>query len=82
MFGADIFQTTKVIRIAQFGPQLLENLPIFLCSPSDFAGEVALQICCHAFVIQERVVHVEQEATRLGDFSPLFIFGGAKRCAL
>src|SRR6476660_10410099 len=62
MFGPISLQSTEVIRIAQFAPELLENLPIFLRSlHADFAGEVALQICCHSVVIHQRVVYVEQE---------------------
>src|SRR6476660_1391412 len=62
MFGPIPLQSTEVIRIAQFGPELLENPPIFLRSVrADFAGEVALQICSHSVVIQQRVVYVEQE---------------------
>ena len=62
MFGPIPLQSAEVIRIAQFGPQLLENPPIFLRSlRADFADEVALQICCHSVVIQQRVVYVEQE---------------------
>src|SRR6476646_1641243 len=62
MFDPISLQSTEVIRIAQFAPQLLENLPIFLRSlHADFAGEVALQICCHSVVIHQRVVYVEQE---------------------
>src|SRR5436190_19931286 len=62
MFGPIPLQSAEVIRIAQFGPQLLENEPIFLRSlRADFAGEVALQIGCHSIVIQQRVVYVEQE---------------------
>ena len=62
MFSPIPLQSAEVIRIAQFGPQLLENPPIFLRSlRADFAGEVALQICCHSVVIQQRVVYVEQE---------------------
>jgi len=62
MFGSIPLQSTEVIRIAQFGPQFLENAPIFLRSlRADFAGEMALQICCHSVVIQQRVVYVEQE---------------------
>jgi hypothetical protein len=41
---------------------LLKNSPIFLGSlRADFADEVALQICCHSVVINQRVVYVEQE---------------------
>src|SRR5437762_1873599 len=67
LLGARMFvpiplQSAEVIRIPQFGPQLLENPPIFLRSLcADFAGEVALQICCHSVVLQQRVVYVEQE---------------------
>src|SRR5512132_3248479 len=62
MFGPIPLQRAEVIRISQFGPQLLENPPIFLRSfLADFAGEVALQICCHSVVIQQRVVYVEKE---------------------
>ena len=59
MLGSISLQTAKVIRIAKFGPEMLENLPVFLYSRrADFAGKVALQICSHAVVIQERVVYV------------------------
>ena len=78
MFGPIPLQSAEVIRIAQFGPQLLENPPIFLRSlRADFAGEVALQICCHSVVIQQRVVYVEQEddASR-GESSPSVHFSG------
>src|SRR4030095_13082307 len=72
MFGPISLQSAKVIRIAQFGPQLLENSPIFLRSfRAELAGEVALQICCHSLVIQQRVVYVEQEddaSRRIIDF--------------
>src|SRR6266513_984875 len=62
MFDPVRLQSAEVIRIAQFGPQLLENPPIFLRSLcADFAGEVALQIRCHSVVINQRVVYVEQE---------------------
>src|SRR5438477_3945878 len=55
-------QSAKVIRVAQFTPQLLENAPVFLCSRgADFAGEVALQILCDSVVVNQRVVYVEQE---------------------
>src|SRR5438067_13787601 len=62
MFGPIPLQSAEVIRIAQFGPQSLENSPIFLRSlRADFAGEVALQIRCDSVVINQRVVYVEQE---------------------
>src|SRR6476620_3323866 len=62
MFDPIPLQSAEVVRVAQFGPQLLENPPIFLRSVgADFADEVALQICCHSVVIQQRVVYVEQE---------------------
>ena len=67
MFSSVPLQSAKVIRIAQFGPQLLENLPIFLRSiRADFAREMALQICCDSVIIQQCIVYVEQEddATR------------------
>src|SRR6266568_8249493 len=62
MFVPIPLQSAEVIRIAQLGPQLLENSPIFLRSlRANLAGEVALQISCHSVVIQQRVVYVEQE---------------------
>jgi hypothetical protein len=60
MFGSIPLQTAKVVRIAQVGSQLLENLPIFLRPfRADVADEVALEICCHSVVIQQSVVNVE-----------------------
>ena len=67
MFGSISLQSAEVIRIAQFGSQLLENLPIFLRSiRANSAREMTLQICCDSVVIQQCVVYVEQEddATR------------------
>src|SRR6516162_10675067 len=62
MFVAISLQITEIIRVAQFRPQLLENVPIFLRSlRTDLRGKVALQICCHSVVVQQRVVYVEQE---------------------
>jgi len=62
MFGPISLQSPKVIRVSQFAPQLLENLPIFLrSSHTDLADEVALQICCHPIVIKQRIVYIEQE---------------------
>src|SRR5262249_43236615 len=62
MFVAIFLQSAEIIRVAQFRPQLLENVPIFLRSVrTDLAGKVALQICCHSVVVQQRVVYVEQE---------------------
>src|SRR5206468_1309400 len=62
MFGSIPLQTAKVIRIAQFFPQLLENLPIFLRSiRADFAREMASEICSDSVVIQQCIVDVEQE---------------------
>ena len=62
MFGPIPLQSSKVIRIAQFAPQLLENSPI-LPRPlgAELTDEVALQICRYSVVIQQRVVYVEQE---------------------
>src|SRR5262245_29657366 len=55
-------QSTEIVGVAQLGPQLLENLPIFLRSlQADLTCEMALQICCDSVVIQQRVVYVEQE---------------------
>ena len=72
MFGSIPLQTAKVIRIPKLGPQLLENVPVFLYPRrADFAGKVALQICSHGVVIQKRVVHVEQEYDAIGR---LFVF--------
>jgi hypothetical protein len=67
MFGPILLQSAKVIRVAQFRPQLLENSPVFLRSlRADLTGKMALQICCDSVVIQQSVVHIEQEddATR------------------
>src|SRR5215468_10814887 len=62
MFGSISLQSAEVVRIAQFGSQLLKNLPIFPRSfRADLADEVALQICCDSVVIQQCVVYVEQE---------------------
>src|SRR5262249_54809662 len=48
--------------VAQLGPQLLENPPIFLRSlRAELTCEMALQICCNSVVIKQRVVYVEQE---------------------
>src|SRR5215471_10970706 len=62
MFVAISLQSTEIIRVAQFRPQLLENVPIFLRSLcTNLPGKVALQICCHSVVVQQRIVYVEQE---------------------
>jgi hypothetical protein len=43
MFGAIPLQRSKVIRIAQLGPELLKNLPILQGAlRANLAGEVAL----------------------------------------
>src|ERR1700758_4651763 len=84
MVGSIHLQSAKVVRVAQFGPQLLESPPIFLCSRrADVASEVALQLCCHCVVIEQCVVYVEQEddASRRTIFFVHFL-GGGKRCAL
>src|SRR5262249_55193272 len=57
-FGPISLQSAKVIRIPKFGPELLENPPVFLRSlRAQLGGEMALQICCHSVVIQQRVVY-------------------------
>src|SRR4030095_485001 len=62
MFGPISVQSAKVIRVSQLRPKLLENLPIFLRAfHTDLADEVALEICCHAIVIKQRVIYIEQE---------------------
>src|SRR5262245_19317610 len=62
MFVPISLQSAEVIRVAQFCPQLLENVPIFLRSlGADLADEMGLQICCHSVIVQQRVVYVEQE---------------------
>src|ERR1700756_2376818 len=84
MFGPISLQSPKVISIAQFRPQLLENPPVSLRSlRADLAGEPALQICCHSVVIKERVVYIEQKddgSRRIIVF--VHFLGGGQRCAL
>src|SRR5215831_16180875 len=55
-------QSAEIVGVAQLGPQLLENPPIFLRSlRAELTCEMALQICCDSVAIKQRVVYVEQE---------------------
>jgi molybdenum cofactor cytidylyltransferase len=62
MLSAVTLQRAEVIRVAQLGSELLKSSPILLRTlRADFIGEVPLQVCCNAVVVQERVVDVEQK---------------------
>src|SRR2546428_581001 len=55
-------QRAQVVRVAQLGPQLFEDGPVpLLPLASDLALEVALEIGRDVIVVDQRVVHVDQE---------------------
>jgi len=59
-------QRAQVVRVAQLGPQLFEDSPVSLLPlASDLALEVALEIGRDVIVVDERVVHVDQEDDRM-----------------
>ena len=62
MLSAVTLQRAEVIGVAELGSELLKSPPILLRTlRADFIGEVPLQVCCNAVVVQERVVDVEQK---------------------
>src|SRR2546428_909563 len=59
-------QRAQVVRVAQLGPQLFEDGPVpLLPLASDLVLEVALELGRDVIVVDERVVHVGQEADRM-----------------
>ena len=55
-------QGAQVVRIAQLGAQRFEYrpVPIPACG-AEFALEMVPEVVLHAVVVEQRVVHVEQE---------------------
>jgi hypothetical protein len=59
-------QRTEVVRVAQFRPQCLEDVPIVLLAiMSELSVHVPHQIGHDAIVVEERVIDVEQGDKRL-----------------
>lgn len=55
-------ERAEVVGVTEFGAQLLEEGPIVLRAfGADFAFEVAFEVGGDAVVVEQRVVHVEQE---------------------
>lgn len=55
-------ESSEVVGIAEFRPQLLKDLPISVGGVgADFSLESALEICGDAIIVDKRVVDVEEE---------------------
>src|SRR3989442_8978432 len=66
MFHSIPLQRAQVVRVAQLGPQLFEDGPVpLLPLAADLALEVSLEIGGDVIVVDERVVHVDQEYDRM-----------------
>jgi hypothetical protein len=53
---------TEIVAIAQLGEQLLEDCPVSLAARnSELTVEVALDIVLDTVVVEQRVVHIDQE---------------------
>src|SRR6185369_16194608 len=67
MLDAVTLQCAEVVSVTEFGAQLFEERPIVLgASGADFALEVAFEVGGNAVVVEQRVVHVEQENNFVG----------------
>ncbi len=59
-------QRTQVVRVAQLPPQLFEDGPVSLLPlAADLPLEVSLEVGRDVIVVDERVVHVDQEYDRM-----------------
>src|SRR5215472_5719621 len=57
-----LLQSAQIVGVAELRPQLLEDVPIALLPLwSDLLLQVPLKVGGDAVVVEERVVHVEQE---------------------
>src|SRR5438876_5971567 len=66
MFHSIPLQRAQVVRVAQLGPQLFEDGPVpLLPLAADLALEVSLEIGGDVIVVDERVVHIDQEYDRM-----------------
>src|SRR6267154_3921066 len=62
IFYAIALQRSQIVRIPEFGAQLLEDFPVALrTGRAYFAGEVLLEIVGDLVVIEERIVYVKKE---------------------
>ena len=62
VFTAVALQCAEIIGVAEFLPQPLEFVPITLRPfAADLLFQMMLEVRCYAIIIEQRVVHVEQE---------------------
>ena len=73
-------QSAQVVRVAELAPQLFEDRPVSLLRlVSDLTLEVPIEIGRDAIVVDEGVVHVDQEYDRIHWPSDRFTIAWASR---
>src|SRR5207247_9244785 len=83
MFHSIPLQRAQVVRVAQLGPQLFEDGPVpLLPLAADLALEVSLEIGGDVIVVDERVVHVDQEYDRMRATHRLIPWTGTGLCTI
>ena len=66
MLGAKALQGSEIVAVAEFGEQILQDLPIAIAGVASVgAFEMILQILLYAVVVEQRVVDIDQEDDRI-----------------
>ena len=67
MLNPVALQGTEVIPVAQFAEQLLEDRPVAIAARGpELAFEMPLEVGLNVVVIEQRVVHIDEEHGRVG----------------
>src|SRR6516164_5958519 len=67
MLNPVALQGTEVISVAQFAEQLLEDRPVAIAAGGpELAFQMPLEVGLNVVVIEQRVVHIDEEHGRVG----------------
>src|SRR5271154_2215435 len=67
VLGTVSLQGAEIVPVAQIGKQPLENRPIPVTGRcAEFAFQMTLQIILNVVVIEQRVIHIDEEYCRIG----------------